>query len=104
MEFRVTSWAGGGEQINESFKLDIEEPTLLKPAFTAWKEQKKSIVVDLTGKELEGWLNYRNAKTGVTVFSKDDKWPSCSNALHFFLKAIFPFLHRNHDHLKQFSY
>ena len=71
MEFRVTSWAGGGEQINEAFNLSIEEPTLLKPAFTAWKEQKKSIVIDLKGDELEGWLQYRNKMTGVTVRSQD---------------------------------
>ena len=71
MEFRVTSWAGGGEQINEAFNLSIEEPTLLRPAFNAWKEQKKSIVIDLFGKELEDWLHYRNAMTGVTVRSQD---------------------------------
>ncbi|HET9825498.1 MAG TPA: hypothetical protein VFP87_09190, partial [Chitinophagaceae bacterium] len=71
MEFRVTSWAGGGEQINEAFNLSIEEPTLLKPAFNAWKEQRKSIVIDLSGKELEDWLHYRNAMAGVTVRSQD---------------------------------
>ena len=71
IEFRVTSWAGGGEQVNRPFNLSIEEPTLLKPVFTAWKEQKKSIVVDLTGQQLEDWLKYRNANSGVTVRSKD---------------------------------
>jgi signal transduction histidine kinase/DNA-directed RNA polymerase subunit N (RpoN/RPB10) len=71
MEFHVTSWAGGGAQVNRTFNLSIEEPTLLKPAFTAWKQQKKSLVVDLTGKKLEGWLKYRNANVGVTVRSED---------------------------------
>lgn len=73
IEFRVTSWAGGGEQENRAFNLSIEEPTVIKPAFTAWKQQKKSIVIDLVGKKLEGWLKYRNANTGVTVRSADTK-------------------------------
>ncbi len=71
IEFRVTSWAGGGAQVDRAFNLSIEEPTLLKPIFTAWKEGKKSVVVDLTGQQLEDWLKYRNANTGVTVLSKD---------------------------------
>ena len=71
IEFRVTDWAGGGSQIDRGFNLSIEEPTLLKKAFTAWKEQKKSLVVDLTGKELQGWIDYRNAHTGVSIQSND---------------------------------
>ncbi|MDP4164271.1 MAG: histidine kinase dimerization/phospho-acceptor domain-containing protein, partial [Bacillota bacterium] len=71
IEFNVTSWAGGGEQINRPFILSVEEPTLLKPLFTAWKQQKKSIVVDLNGQQLEDWLKYRNANSGVTVRSED---------------------------------
>ena len=71
IEFNVTSWAGGGEQINRPFILSIEEPTLLNPVFTAWKQQKKSIVVDLSGQQLEDWLKYRNANSGVTVRSTD---------------------------------
>jgi len=71
IEFRVTSWAAGGEGINRPFNLSIDEPTLLKPVFTAWKENKKSIVIDLEGQQLEDWLTYRNANTGVTVTSQD---------------------------------
>jgi len=71
MEFHVTSWAGGGAQVNRTFNLSIEEPNVLKPAFTARKKKKKTHVVDLTGKKLEGWLKYRNANVGVTVRSED---------------------------------
>ena len=71
IEFRVTDWGGGGSQVNSAFNLSIEEPTLLKKVFGAWKEQKKSEVFDLTGKELQGWLDYRNSKTGITVHSAD---------------------------------
>jgi len=71
IEFNVTSWAGGGEQINESFNMSMEEPTVLKPTIAAWKLKKKSFVVDLMGEELEGWVKYRNKMTGVTVSSGD---------------------------------
>ncbi len=71
MEFRSTSWAGGGEQTSHPFNLSIEEPTLLHPMFIAWKAQKRSNIVDLTGEKLEGWINYRNANTGVTIKSAD---------------------------------
>jgi signal transduction histidine kinase len=73
IEFRVTDWAGGGNQIGESFLMSMEEPIVLKPAVTAWKAKEKSFVADLTGKELEGWINYRNKMTGVTISSADTR-------------------------------
>jgi signal transduction histidine kinase/coenzyme F420-reducing hydrogenase delta subunit len=71
IDFRVTSWAGSGEQENRSFNLDMNEPTVLQPSVAAWKANKKSLVVDLTGEALEGWINYRNKMSGVTISSKD---------------------------------
>ena len=71
IEFRVTSWAGGGEQISKPFMLSMDEPTLLKPAVIAWKANEKLMVADLTGEALEGWLNYRNKMTGTIVSSAD---------------------------------
>ncbi|HRG24609.1 MAG TPA: ATP-binding protein, partial [Chitinophagaceae bacterium] len=71
IDFRVTSWADNGAQENRSFQLDMNEPTLLFPAVTAWRANKKSVVIDLTGEALEGWLNYRNRMSGITVRSQD---------------------------------
>ncbi|GAB2839569.1 sensor histidine kinase [Ferruginibacter profundus] len=71
VDFRVTNWAGNGGQENRSFLLDMEEPTVVKPSVAAWKAGKKSLVVDLTGETLEGWINYRNKMSGVTISSKD---------------------------------
>ena len=70
IDFHVTDWADSGKQINNTFYLSIDEPTLLKKAFEGWKARKKSMVIDLTGKELQGWLKYRNAHTGVKVSRK----------------------------------
>ncbi|HZJ59258.1 MAG TPA: ATP-binding protein [Chitinophagaceae bacterium] len=71
IEFSVTDWSGSGDRVNQSFNLSIQEPTLISKMYAGWKEQRKSLVVDLTGKELEGWLTYRNAMSGVTIRSQD---------------------------------
>jgi hypothetical protein len=71
IEFNVTDWSGGGGGVKRSFDLSIEEPTLIHKMYTGWKENKKSIVVDLAGKELEGWINYRNKMSGVNIWSAD---------------------------------
>lgn len=71
IDFRVTSWSGSGEQESRAFQLDMNEPTVLKPAVQAWKNQQKSVVIDLSGEALEGWLQYRNKMSGITVSSAD---------------------------------
>ena len=52
IEFSVTDWSGSGAGVNRAFNLSIEEPTLIKKMYTGWKENKKSIIVDLRDKEL----------------------------------------------------
>jgi signal transduction histidine kinase len=71
IDFRVTSWAGSGEQESRSFQLDMQEPTVLQPAVRAWKDHQKSVVIDLSGEALEGWLQYRNKMSGISVSSAD---------------------------------
>ena len=71
IEFRVTDWEGGGLQVNRGFNASIDEPSLVQKMFMGWKGQQKSLVVDLSGKELEAWVTYRNAISGVKVSSAD---------------------------------
>ncbi len=71
MDFRVTNWAGGGEQENRSFEVDMDEPTVAKPAIAAWKAGNKSAVFDLSGDALRVWLDYRNKISGIIIKSKD---------------------------------
>ncbi|MDQ3143246.1 MAG: hypothetical protein M3Q56_13465, partial [Bacteroidota bacterium] len=66
IELQVTDWQGSGEKINHSFNVSIEEPTVGQKMYAGWKAQKKSTVVDLSGKELKAWVKYRNAISGVT--------------------------------------
>ncbi|MFZ9388542.1 MAG: ATP-binding protein [Chitinophagaceae bacterium] len=71
IDFRVTNWDGSGKHEDRSFNLDMDEPTVLKPTVIAWKEKRKSMVIDLSGEALEGWLNYRNKMSGVRISSAD---------------------------------
>jgi hypothetical protein len=71
MEFRVTDWGGSGSKVNIGFDVSIDEPTLINKIFKAWKKNESSIVIELTGAELEGWLSYRNKVSGVNVKSTD---------------------------------
>jgi hypothetical protein len=71
MEFRVTDWGGSGSKVNTGFNVSIGEPTLINKIFKAWKKNEKSIIIELRGEELEGWLKYRNKVSGVNVKSTD---------------------------------
>jgi len=62
IEFRITITGsdGSGTQVNRAFIAGNEEPTLIQKLFKAWKAQQRSVVIELTGKELKGWISYRN--------------------------------------------
>ena len=71
IEFSVTDWAGGGRQIDLLFKGSFDEPALINKSYTAWKEKRKSLVVDLRGPELQAWLTYRAKISGTKVTQED---------------------------------
>jgi signal transduction histidine kinase len=71
IEFSATEWAGGGGRIDRTFNAEIDEPSLINKAYKAWKEKKKSFVVDLQGEELDAWLEYRNKITNTNVRNQD---------------------------------
>ena len=47
-----------GIKIGHHFSASLDEPTTGKRVYDAWKEKKKSIVIDLSGKELNDWIRY----------------------------------------------
>ncbi len=65
IEFWVTDWSGGGSKVNRKFDASIEEPVLLNKIFAAWKEQRKSTVIELVGKKLQDWIDYRVRLSGI---------------------------------------
>ncbi len=61
IEFRITGIDGSGSKIEQVYNMSINEPTLLNKIYKAWKAQKKSSVIELTGKELSDWISYRSS-------------------------------------------
>jgi signal transduction histidine kinase len=65
VEFNITGADGSGSQINRLFKVDINEPALIQKLVKGWKENKKSSVIELAGKELTDWVSYRVEISGI---------------------------------------
>ncbi|MFL5808213.1 MAG: hypothetical protein ACJ749_01750, partial [Flavisolibacter sp.] len=78
IQLNVTGLDGSGSRIHQLFKMDINEPSLLNKIYEGWKEQKKSSVLELAGKELLDWIAYRNSVAGkynmaVTTIAAGDR-------------------------------
>jgi signal transduction histidine kinase len=72
IEFRATDWEGRGGQVSQPAYGSMHEPSLLQPAVAAWKANAKSVVIELTGEALEGWIHYRNKMTDTNISSLVD--------------------------------
>jgi signal transduction histidine kinase len=55
----------GGKKINQLFKTSIEERTTISKLYKAWKSGKKSMVIELSGRELGDWLHYLKNEIGL---------------------------------------
>ena len=66
VEFNITSGDGSGAKINRSYKFDINEPALIQKLVRGWKENKRSSVTELAGKDLTDWVAHRALVSGVT--------------------------------------
>jgi signal transduction histidine kinase len=69
IEYWVTMY---GNQMNRVFKFSIDEPHVTNKIYNAWKEGKKSVVIDLSGKDLSEFMAYRAGKGGAAV-NPDEK-------------------------------
>jgi signal transduction histidine kinase len=65
IELSLTDWTGGGGRIDRMIKAGFDEPVLMHKSYTAWKEGRKSLVLDIRGPELEQWISYRNKISGT---------------------------------------
>ena len=62
-----------GQQMNKVFKFSIDEPYVTRRIYHAWKELKKSLVIDLSGQELHDFTTYREAMGGAAVNPMEDR-------------------------------
>jgi hypothetical protein len=60
-----------GSHLDHSFSARLNERTTIAKTYQAWKEQKKSLVIDLHGEELTEWIKFAREEMGITV--KDDQ-------------------------------
>ncbi len=56
-----------GTKISHHFNASLDEPTTVKRVYDAWKEKKKSIIIDLSGKELNDWIRYVREVMGMLI-------------------------------------
>ena len=93
IRLNVTGLDGSGSRIDQSFNMDIDEPSLLHKIYKAWKEKKKSSVLELAGKELFDWIAYRNVvaekynMATTTIHADDRRFVSAG----FFSKGFISF-------------
>ena len=60
-----------GSHLEHSFSARLNERTTIAKTYQAWKEQKRSLVVDLHGEELKEWIQFAREEMGIAV--KDDQ-------------------------------
>jgi len=59
-----------GSHINRSFKARLNEEKVMSKTYQAWKDNKKSLVIDLHGDDVREWVRFAREEMGVVV--KDD--------------------------------
>jgi signal transduction histidine kinase len=94
MELSATLY---GNRLQQTLKLKIDESSVQKKIYNAWKQKKKSIVIDLAGKELQEYNVYRNNLSGYqgVKFDEDDENHWIINVA-FFSKGMLSF--STHEH------
>lgn len=58
---------------NQSFKLSIDEPIVMSKAYKCWKSGKKSLILELSRKDLIQFNKIRNAAIGSEIFPLEYK-------------------------------
>jgi signal transduction histidine kinase len=59
-----------GSHVDRSFKARLNERTVMSKAYRAWKDEKKSLVIDLHGDDLKEWLQF--VRTELKVIVRDE--------------------------------
>ncbi len=80
----LTEW--GGELSSQNFRVNVEEPVLVKKIYEAWKRKEKSIEVDINGEDIVKWNKYLE---GVGLSVKNRKSVSrLVNSCAIFSKGV----------------
>src|SRR5579871_431205 len=70
IEYWVTMY---GNQTNRVYKFPIDEPNVTNKIYNSWKEQKRSLVIELSGKELYDFATFRESMGGAAYNPEEKK-------------------------------
>ncbi|MES1215735.1 MAG: hypothetical protein ABUT20_09465, partial [Bacteroidota bacterium] len=70
IEYWVTMY---GSQTNRVYKFPVSEPNVTNRIYNAWKEQRKSLVIELSGKELYDFAHFRESMGGAAYNPEEKK-------------------------------
>ncbi len=56
-----------GNQLQHMLTISIDEPFVISKAYAAWKKHKKSLIIDLQGRQLKAYNEYRNSLSDFKV-------------------------------------
>ena len=73
----------GGNDLNHEFFFSIEEPTSISKIYSAWKEGKDFVSVDLTGKNLKAWLQFVKNEAKLPIDQTEIKGRRVQQAAFF---------------------
>jgi len=86
-----------GSTVQKTFLVDIDEPLAMNKHYLAWKEQKKSMVLDLAGEDLKAYNAYRSSLSEIKFKTPDEGHWVMHTA--FFSKGMIVFSdHKMHSH------
>ncbi|MBD0333259.1 MAG: hypothetical protein ICV66_11445, partial [Chitinophagaceae bacterium] len=60
--FDIWATRPDGSQMEKMQKFPIDEPIVMQKIYDAWRQQKKSIVIDLQGQELESYFQFLKSR------------------------------------------
>ena len=78
-----------GNQFSKALRVAIDQSAVMQKVFAGWKDQKKYLVIELTGKELADYNHFRNQFNEVRIETHPgDRW-----IIHaiYFSKGILTF-------------
>ncbi|MGB5322648.1 sensor histidine kinase, partial [Lutimonas sp.] len=81
--FEIWSTDQNGVNVNHGFDFSFDEPICVSKTYKAWKEKKKTLIVDLKGKELKGWIRYVKEEAKMEVDESEIKGRRLQNFAFF---------------------
>ncbi len=79
-----------GKMIDRRFTMAIDEPIYMAKMYKSWKEKCKSVVIEVSGQELERWLGYIKEVVGIP-FRQEFRNQRRVNSVAFFSQGMIAF-------------